>query len=50
MLISNAAVIFRPTLGGLIITERKAENPLLPGCMNRNAFVLSVLALFFTGD
>ena len=37
------------SLVGLVLTERKAANPILPGgFMNRRAFVLSVLALFLT--
>lgn len=37
------------SLTGLIVTERKAANPILPGgFMKRKAFVLSVLALFLT--
>ena len=37
------------SLGGLILVERKAENPILPGSfLFRRAFVLSVLALFLT--
>ena len=41
-----AAVI---SLAGLILAERKAANPILPGgFMKRKAFVLSVLALFLT--
>ena len=35
--------------GGLILAERKAANPILPGSfMKRKAFVLSILALFLT--
>ena len=41
-----AAII---SLVGLILAERKAANPILPGrFMKRKAFVLSVLALFLT--
>ena len=41
-----AAVI---SLAGLILAERKAANPILPGgFMKRKVFVLSVLALFLT--
>ena len=41
-----AAVI---SLAGLILAERKAANPILPGgFIKRKAFVLSVLALFLT--
>ena len=37
------------SLGGLIVTEGRAANPILPGgFMGRRAFVLSVLALFLT--
>lgn len=37
------------SLGGLILAERKAENPILPGdFLKRKAFILSVLALFLT--
>ena len=37
------------SLVGLIVAERKAENPILPGgFMRRRAFVLSALALFLT--
>ena len=37
------------SLAGLIVTERKAANPILPGgFMRRKAFILSVLALFLT--
>lgn len=36
-------------LAGLILVERKAKNPILPGSfMKRKAFILSVLALFLT--
>ena len=36
-------------LTGLILVERKAKNPILPGSfMKRKAFILSVLALFLT--
>lgn len=41
-----AAVI---SLTGLILAEKRAENPILPGSfMKRKAFILSVLALFLT--
>lgn len=37
------------SLAGIILAERKAQNPILPvGFMTRKAFVLSVLALFLT--
>ena len=37
------------TLWGLILADRNAKNPILPGSfMKRSAFVLSVLALFLT--
>lgn len=37
------------SLAGLILAEKKAANPILPGrFMRRRAFVLSVLALFLT--
>lgn len=37
------------SLTGLIATERKAKNPILPGgFIRRKAFVLSILALFLT--
>ena len=37
------------SLAGLIVTERKVANPILPGgFMKRRAFALSVLALFLT--
>jgi len=41
-----AAVI---SLAGLILAEKRAKNPILPGSfMKRKAFILSVLALFLT--
>ena len=37
------------SLAGLVLAERKAPNPILPGgFMKRRAFILSVLALFLT--
>ncbi len=43
------SIISAVTLVGLIITEKRAENPLLPGgFMKRKPFILSVLILFLT--